>query len=33
MKSLTPIKADDDLVTVKYLRDNISQKVGGVLMP
>lgn len=29
MKSLSPIKQDSDLVTVKYLNDNIDEMVGG----
>ncbi|MFN0602712.1 hypothetical protein [Facklamia hominis] len=31
MKSLSPIKQDSDLVTVKYLHDNIDKMVGGGL--
>lgn len=29
MKDLSPIKHDEDLVTVKYLYDNIDEMVGG----
>lgn len=29
MKSLSPIKQDSDLVTLKYLHDNIDKIVGG----
>lgn len=31
MKDLSQIKDDQDLVTVKYLKDNIEQMVGGVV--
>lgn len=29
MKSLSKINSDNDLVTIKYLKDNISIDIGG----
>lgn len=29
MKSLSPINKDDDLITVRYLHDNITEMFGG----
>lgn len=31
MKSLSKINNDNDLVTIKYLKDNISTEIGGEL--
>ena len=29
MKDLSPINKDDDLITVRYLHDNIAEIIGG----